>query len=242
MRRDSWFLVFFAFVLIVLVFARPDWGWSAQAFLLGSFAGGENATQLHDLQVENNALKSELAVLKDMKGELLSDRGASLSALVYSRYPFGFKNELLINAGKVEGVALGMPIVAMSHLRSGADGHAVLVGSVEQVFEHTSVVKTVFDDSWRSAVRIGQNGVDALLVGGPDPKLTLISKDATSTAGESVYNASPGFPYGIALGLVDTVNIARDQLFHEATIRFPYDVGAVRTVFVLTNYGTSQKP
>src|SRR3989344_6438665 len=137
--------------------------------------------QISELYLENQSLKSRLeANLPEFKGELKL-------AKVYSSYPFNDKNEIAINLGSVDGIKESMPVVL---------GPDILLGEVKKVFEHYSLVRTIFDPEWRLAVRIGENKINALLEGGIEPSLTTIDKNKILNEGDFIYADAKGFPYG----------------------------------------------
>jgi cell shape-determining protein MreC len=145
---------------------------------------------------------------------------------VYSRYPFGLKSEFLVNVGEADGVRAGQPAL------SGG----VFVGSVVKAFARAALVQTLFDARAKYPVRIGKKGVDALLVGGGEPRLTLIANAAVLAEGDAVYTASPSLPFGLSVGVVGTVREGRDGLFREAEIALPYNPAEVRAVEIMTEY------
>jgi cell shape-determining protein MreC len=111
----------------------------------------------------------------------------------------------------------------------------VLLGKTTRVFDTTSLVQTVFDDGWQSAVRVGRQGTDALLKGGSNPRLTLIGKTARIATGDIVYSASERFPYGLSIASVKDVKLSADRLFQEAELQFDYDLNDIRAVSVFNN-------
>lgn len=91
----------------------------------------------------------------------------------------------------------------------------------------------MFDSRWKSAVRVGKNGADALLVGGAVPQLTLIVKDAEIHKGSAVLNAAPDLPHDFPLGQAGQIVLSSDNLFKEAPLVLGYDLGAVRAVSII---------
>jgi rod shape-determining protein MreC len=145
---------------------------------------------------------------------------------VYSRYPFAFKDELSVDAGSDQGVGVGAAAVF--------DG--VLVGKVSKTYSSTSLIQTLFDPRMKVAVRVGKGAVDALLQGGLEPRLTLISKNAKIAKGDVVYSADYSAPYGISIGTVGDVALSPDNLFQEASVSFPYDLNTVRTLDIIMDW------
>lgn len=218
-KKNIWILGALVVLAALLVLLRPQYGWRIRSFLAPDFGG---KSDVGALALENEALKVELAKLKNIKSQLPQRPANFLRAVVLSRYPMNFKNEFLIDAGVRDGVSLGKAVTF----------GGVLVGEVGEVFERTSLVRTIFDDDFQLAVRIGVFGVDALFTGGTLPKATLIPQPARLKEGDIVYSASPNFPYGLAVGEVADIESSADQLFQEATLNFVYDIGGIKTVLV----------
>lgn len=222
--RKNWFLWVLVLILGALIFWKPEAGWQVRGILVDGFwdspvQDGENL-----LVLENENLRAKILELQDIKEQLPERNGGDIQAMVYTSYPFNLKDELLINVGRNQGVKAGRAVVVSGR---------VLIGKVEKVFERTSLIRTLFDSRWRSSVRIGEQGVEALLEGGSRPKLTLISKEAVIGMGSLAYSTDPEFTYGLPLGEVMRVGLSRNKLFQEADLVLGYDLGQVRTVLVI---------
>ncbi len=148
-----------------------------------------------------------------------------LVADVYSRYPFNFKNELLTDAGADGGVKSG----------GAAIFEGMLVGKIIEVKEELAIVRTVFDPGFSLPVRIGKSKTDALLVGGVEPKLTMIPKNADIAPGDLVYSASADFEYGLLLGTAGTPAISGTNVFSEAPLILGYNPSDIRYLSLETN-------
>lgn len=212
-------LILVVLAAFLLFFETPS-GWRARNYLEGNFRGG--ASDEKSLALENGALKAGLAELRLVRAELPQAQKNYLRAMVYSRYPMNFKNEILLNAGKKEGVAAGKAV-----LFGGA-----LIGKVERVFDDSSLVETIFDNRFQASARVGPFGVDALFKGGSFPKVALMPLNAQISPGDIIYSASPDFPYGLPIGEVNKIEISSDKLFKEASLNFAYDINGVRTVLM----------
>ncbi len=220
MRKNSWFLIILIIILALLIFLKPYLGWEIRKFLAPNAAQPE--TSSGNLAAENENLKAELATLENIKAQFPGRMPGFVGAMVYSRYPLNFKNELLLNAGARDGVAVNKAVVV----------GGILVGRVDKVFDTTALVGTIFDGDFQTAVRVGNFGVHALLRGGAMPKLTLIPLTASVSTGDIVYSVSPDFPYGLPIGEVGSISTSSDNLFHEATLNFAYDINSVSAVLV----------
>ncbi len=211
-----------AIIFITLIFFAPAYGWKIRAWISGAAAGGPNSGDTTSLADQNEALKAQLATLQVIASQLPRSEKNYLRAMVYSRYPFNFKNEITVDAGSLDGVALGKAAIF----------NGILIGTVSQIFPREATIQTVFDDNFKLPVRIGRTGTDALLVGGAAPMATLISKKAPVVLGDPVYAAAPGIPYGLPLGIIVSTSTSADGLFQEAPLNFVYDMNAIETLLV----------
>ncbi len=232
MKKENWFLTGLIFAVLFLLFFNPGLSWKIQTFFSPTKSPQSDAYQ--KLVLENESLSAELAGLQQIKKNLPQKNDASLSVLVYSRYPFNFKNEILVNAGVNQGVENGQSAVIA--LDDATSPSPVLVGKVEKAFENVSLVQTIFDSRFQSAVRIGKSGTNALLKGGNEPELSLIPKDAKIANGDTIYSASPDFPYGLAIGSANNVRISSDQLFQEADVETNYNPNELQSLEIVTKH------
>ncbi|MGC9599310.1 MAG: rod shape-determining protein MreC [Minisyncoccia bacterium] len=218
-KRDGWSLVACIVILIVLVFLAPQYGARVRAWL-GPLAAPQAISSI--LVAENEELKAELAQLARVAAQLPSSSPAYLPAMVYSRYPFNFKNEFLVDAGANEGVAEGKAVVFQG----------ILVGVVLKTFPDSSLIQTVFDGNFKIPVRVGAAGDDGLLTGGASPKVASVAKSATVHAGDIVYAAAEGLPYGLPVAVVQGTSTSADNLFEEAALTFAYDENSIQVVAI----------
>lgn len=157
--------------------------------------------------------------------ELVKQGGRSaVVAEVYSSFPFNYKHLLAVNAGSASGVAVGMPVTLEGN---------ILIGQVIEVSDDQSLVRTIFDKDWSLPVRIGVAERDALLVGGQNPKLTLIDRKVEINEGDAVVSAKKDLPYGLKIGEISAVRDLITTSFKEADLIFPYDPKDLRKVAIL---------
>lgn len=185
----------------------------------GSFWG--SFSPCVDLRVRLAELEQENADLKARF--LLESIDPQDSIRVYSSYPFNNRSEIAIAAGSNEGVAEG------SIITYGAN---ILVGKVKTVTPAVSIVTTIFDPSFETAVRVGEEGIDALLRGGNELTLDLIAPTAVLTEGSAVYTASSEFPYGLSLGEVQSVEKREDGMYKKVSVEPAFEVKALRNVLL----------
>jgi cell shape-determining protein MreC len=228
-RRPNFFVfgILIIALLGLIVFA-PFYGWRLRALLTpsdvapGVASSGANASSTGALLSENDALKAQLAQLQSIAAALPTSTQGFVRAMVYSRYPFGFKSELFVNVGSADGVATG----------SAVTYQGMLLGRVSNLWVHSAAVQTVFDDAFRLPVRIGASGTDGLLTGGSYPYIASIAPGAPIAAGDAIMSAAQGLPYGLPLGVVQSTSTSPDRLFQQAAISFPYNINTVETVLV----------
>lgn len=220
--RKSWFLGIVIVFLLFLVFFMPSLGMRMRELLGPQPLLSNNTAQL---AAENESLKAQLAELDTIASELPTSTTVAIRAMVYSHYPLNFKNEMMLNAGSADGVAAGDSVTFEGNL----------VGIIQDVAAHSSVAETIFDPNFKLPVRIGEKGYDALVVGGSYPMAESIAKTATITAGDVIYNAAPGIPYALPMGEIGNVTLTPNNLFEEASLIFPYDIGMIQTVEILKN-------
>ncbi|MEK9186181.1 MAG: rod shape-determining protein MreC [Patescibacteria group bacterium] len=146
---------------------------------------------------------------------------------MYSSYPFSNRHEIVLAAGTNEGIAVGMPVTV---------GGSVLLGQIKEVFANYSVARTIFDQDWKLAVRIGDGRAESLLVGGQDPKLSLLDKQKSLPMLASIYVAAPGFPYGLLVGKVGNIKDSQAGVWREAALEIPYALSELREAVILTDY------
>ncbi len=218
-NRDGWFLIICIVVLIALIFLAPQAGWRLRAWLSPAPDGGARDM---NLAATNQSLMAQLAQLQSVASELPNVPVGYRVAMVYSQYPFNFKNEILINAGAGEGVAAGKAVVF----------EGVLIGTVESVFPHAALVETVLDGNFKMPVRVGAKGYDALLVGGAAPRATSMLRNVAVMPGDIIYAAAPNVPYGLPIATIAATSTSHDNLFQEATLNFAYDMNNIQSVLV----------
>lgn len=221
----------------VLIF-NTGFGMRFHAFVLGV----QPPVPAAGAPAQNSGVLAHISAAAPPARGFASQYGSEVEAPVFSNYPFNFKNQLTVGAGSFQGVAISHAVVVPATIASGAAPAPppVLVGTVEKVFENASVIETIFDTRWNSAVRVGAGGADALLTGGLDPVVTLIPKDASVLPGDIVYSADAKFPYGLIIGEVKNVEFSSDRTSQRAELSLPYDLNKIRTVIVLTRNVTAQ--
>jgi rod shape-determining protein MreC len=226
-KSNIWLLSALIVVLLIFVIFEPSYGWRLRQLFTPSnvvLQGGSasSGTDGDNLAVENELLKAQLAELQTVAAELPISTTAYIRAMVYSRYPLNFKNELMIDAGTDEGVSTGSAVVFQG----------LLVGRVVAAGRDYATVQTVFDNNFKMPVRVGSGGYDGLLTGGSYPFVASIAKSSHIGVNDIIYSAAPGIPYALPIGEVQSTSTSADNLFEQATIVFPYDLNNIQTVSI----------
>jgi len=226
MRKENLFLGIVTVVVMGLILIKPNLSWQLGRVLNYGQSVDQNAVIL-----ENQVLKSLVAESKVIDS-LLKKHSDYIPAAVYSRYPFEFRDELLIDVGGSDGVEEGKEVI----LPVDSYSRGILLGKIKKVFSRTSIISTIFDDGWRSSVRIGDSpGVDALLIGGSEPILSFIDKEVDLKEGDIVYVVDPGFTYALPVGEIGDFYETSDKLFKEAVLNVGYNPSNIRGVLVINN-------
>lgn len=147
-------------------------------------------------------------------------------ANVYSTYPFNHKSEVAIDADASDGIVVGQTVLA---------GESILLGRVVEVFDNYSVVQVLNDPNIKLPVRIGDSATDAILTGGAEAQLKMITSDAKIAVGDVIYSASKDFPYGLKVGKIKKLITSDADAFKEAIVELPYRLGDLREVLILIN-------
>lgn len=199
-------------------------GQPVRAFFESRFSQNGAGDEILSLRQENERLKAQMLFLsKGARLETLDGRNYQI-AKIHSSYPFNDRGLISINTGSGSGVSESVAVTV---------GGDFFLGQAVQLFRDSSLVRTVYDTGWEIAVKIGTDQVDALLIGGREPRLTLILKDKAIAAGLPVYVAQKGLPYGLMIGTVKEITYNQASAFQEATLDFAYKVGDLTEVYVL---------
>jgi hypothetical protein len=214
MKLETLFILVLTVLIVALFGFGSKLGMHFQRVLTGPLpqAAGESLTTLRSTIEGYGALHTLAANIPGAK-----------TIPVYSRYPFNLKNEVLIAAGKNDGIKEG----------DAALFEGSIFGSVEKVFSDTALVETIFDSRFKISVRIGTQATDALLVGGSNPALTLIPATAPANENDQVYSAGEGWPYGTTLGALHDAQSSENSLYKNGSLRVFYNPASVSQVTIV---------
>jgi len=212
------------FLILTLIILSPDFILKLKYFLIK-----KPPQNIEETEKENLILKLQIAELETLKPFLPQAKSSNLKlGFVYFRYPFNFKNEILINLGEKD-IKIGDAVV----LPCFEKNNFILVGKVKKVFENYAVIQTLFDADFKLSVKISTSS-EALFIGGPSPKLTLIPRQNKVNYNDIVYAADSSLPYGLIIGKVGEIKNISNTLFNEATLILPYDLSSIGAVGVLS--------
>lgn len=216
MRREHIFLSLLVIFFAVIFTFGSRTGMYVQRLLTGPIALSETGGNLETLR----ATVEGYGTVHTLKGDTSVD---GKTVPVYSRYPLNLKNELLIAAGANDGINPGDVAIFQGSI----------LGTVEKVFADSALVQTVFDSRFKASVRIGSEGADALLVGGAEPKLTLIPLDSKVGDNDQVYTAGENMPYGTEIGALKNLRNSGNSLFKDASLKVFYNPATLDEVTVI---------
>ena len=213
--------VFILFFLYRNSVANAFWG--ARGVVEGLLGSAYSYRAFNDLKLENESLKSEL--LRKNTDSAVVDK--YLESRVYSHYPFNDKNALIIDKGALDGVKVGMPVLA---------ARGVLLGRIANVKDRVSEVITIFDPEWKSSVVVGEHRIKAVLQGANNPRLELIPKDAVIKEGDSVTNISPEYPILLRIGSIGAARLDEKKVWQIADVELAFSIEDIDSVLLVTNF------
>ncbi len=183
--------------------------------LLGSFvASGDLKDKINGLEAENEALRAQISEAAIARPDEVK---------VYSSYPFNSRKDISIAGGADRGFQKGDALTI---------GNKILVGQIIEVFDSSSVAKTIYDPEWKIAVRIGEKEIDGLLKGGLNPRVDLIKNGVLLKEGDIIVSASPDLPYGLEIGKIKSLKETSGAPFLEAEVELEIRLNELRNVSV----------
>ncbi|MCX6702514.1 MAG: rod shape-determining protein MreC [Candidatus Wolfebacteria bacterium] len=188
------------------------------------FARTGGSSEVEALRQENQDLLAQIQryAMPNFKQSDLEQK--SISARVFSVYPFNVKNLITVDIGEKAGIRPSMPVASNGN---------ILIGKVKDVYSETSVIQTVFDPGMQLSVRIGKDQVDGFFQGGSEPKITLVEKSKSVGVGDFVYSAGSDFPYGLKIGEVSDIKESSAGIFKEIGLKMPFNISELREVNIL---------
>ena len=214
-------------------------------------------TSIDELQSENESLRDEIDALE---GELEDSKAAKeenkrlreylemkekfsdfklAEALIIGVEGENHTSFLTLNTVKNDGIEIGMAVM----VRDG------LVGSVCDAGGNWSRVRVLNEASASAGVYIQRSGATGVLSGDIAYKdtgectLKYLSNDADVAIGDLVYTSGEGsvYPGGIFVGEVTDVDEDGFSRTKTATVKCAVDVGSLKYVVVVTDFGEGDK-
>jgi len=194
----------------------------------------QRIAELEGAAVENEELRELLGLRQSLEMDLLPVR-------VISRDPSNFTWEVGIDAGTVDGLAVGMPVVG------SAEGAGALAGSVVSVGSDTATVRLVVDtrtsvvalDQQSRALGLvqGQLGGQLVMVQVAVTELVAVG-DTIVTAGLALEQAVARSPYpkGLLIGHVLAVEPDTNALTQTAFVRAALDFDRLERLLVVLEF------
>jgi rod shape-determining protein MreC len=195
-----------------------------------ALAGAEQRiAELTEAAAENAELRELLGITRALEMTTLPVR-------IVSRDPSNFAWEVGIDAGRDDGVRVGMPVVA------NADGTGALAGTVVGVTGDTARVRFVIDtrsvviglvQSSRALGEVrGQAGGQLVMTNIPVTD-AVAQGDTVVSAGIGIGEERSAYPAGLLVGTVQAVEDDPNALTRTAFVRPAFDAATERLLVVL---------
>jgi rod shape-determining protein MreC len=174
-------------------------------------------TQIESLIVENSKLKSlapENESLKSAMGFIKESGDNSISARVIYESDDGATRMLVIDRGRVDGLSVGMPVIA---------GDGVIIGKISTIRQRTASIMPLTDSRSRLAVTVqNSQGTLGILEGdrGLSLSFKLVPQTEQLTIGDTVITSGleRGIRRGLVVGTIDKIHRPPREPFQSASI------------------------
>lgn len=157
----------------------------------------------------------------------------AIAAHVVGRDPRRWFQELVIDKGQAEGVAMDDPVMAIVEGREG------LVGRISEAADHVAKVMLIQDSlSAVAATALGAGAEDGVVEGTNSHDLVLkyLDRGSRIKIGDPVVTSGLGkiFPDGVAIGWVQEIGLDPRQVFLQARLRPAVPANRIHAVLILT--------
>ena len=173
-----------------------------------------------ELELENARLRD----LLDFKSRFTTSLRKAVPSQVIGRSPAGWRETIVIDRGRADGIQLNMPVVT----------YAGLLGRVSEVAHHTAKVKLVTHPRFRVGALIQRTRHTGVVYGTAEGecRMKYLAMDADVQIGDVVETAgfSEYFPKGLMIGRIDAVWKEPGQLYRAASIRLAADIDRLEEV------------
>jgi rod shape-determining protein MreC len=194
----------------------------------------QRIAELEGAAAENEELRELLGLTQSLEMELLPVR-------VISRDPSNFTWEVGIDAGTLDGLAVGMPVVG------SAEGAGALAGTVVSVGSDTATVRLVVDTRTSVVALDQQSRALGLVQGQLGGQLVMVQVAVTEevaegdtivTAGLALEQAVARSPYpkGLLIGHVLAVEPDTNALTQTAFVRAALDFSRLERLLVVLEF------
>jgi len=184
--------------------------------------------RLQEVEQENEQLRGLLAFAQERPSFEL--RGGQIIARVIGWDSNNFLNYIMLDLGRVHGMATGMPVLT----------NQGLVGRVSEVTDVTAKVLLITDPSSSINVLLQSSRLNGMLAGQPgaDPIVDFIPQGETFSVGEIVVTSGLGgrFPKGIPVGQVVEIQQKDFEQSQRAVVRPTVNLDRLELVLVVTNF------
>ncbi len=194
----------------------------------------QRIAELGEAAAENASLRDLLGLTRSLNMDLLPVR-------IISRDPSNFTWDLGIDAGTLEGLAVGMPVVG------SAEGAGALAGTIVSIGADTATVRLIVDTRSTVVAVDQQSRALGLIRGQLGGQLVMVQIDITDevAVGDTVVTAglelssgvarSP-YPRGLLIGVVQAVQPDANALTQTAFVRPAIDIGGVERLLVVRSF------
>jgi len=189
------------------------------------------------LALENRTLRSQIADIDQLKrdneglsrqlGVDQSHAKQLLKAHFFDVERSAIVSTIMINKGRLDGVQRAFAVI---------DAGNILIGTVSEVFDHTSRVVLIDDPRAVVSVRVLDSSLIAQSHGILDnrARINLVSKEEAVKENDTLVTSGiDRLPEGLIVGTVDHVSDSGTGLFKEVSARTMFDPGLGSSVFVI---------
>jgi rod shape-determining protein MreC len=190
-----------------------------------------------NLVQQNNQLKAEIALLKEVENENNSlrkevefierTRFSYEMAEVTGYDPSSLRGMISINKGSADGLKVGM----------AATSEGYLIGRISETTEHSAKVQLITDPTSAIPVSIQETNVNGIAKGELGSGLTMekIPQGEEVKTGQVIVSSGLGgeIPKGIIIGEIEGISSQENSLFVSAKIRVSRNIQNVLRVLIV---------
>ncbi len=213
---------------------------------LGDWIAGlrVSRSEIEAVRRQNDQLRARLAELEEARQEnerlraivdFVRERNLTqLGARVIGRPANSWEGVIIIDRGSVDGIQVGMPVIAPQGL----------VGQIAEVSKHASRVRLITDEQSGVAAMVQRTRAIGIVRGSIDRVLTLDYVDTSKLpeVGDVVITSGLGgvYPKGLVVGDVIAVDARRADLYPRIIVQSRVPVSELEEVIVLVGSAVTQ--